>query len=705
MQQQQTPVKTGLLELLKKTSGGQFVIPVYQRNYIWTAFKEVKQYLNDLEDILNKKYKSHFFGIIIYLDTRINFSTNEFSIIDGQQRLTTTFLILYAIKRLMLEKGDNVSAQALENQYLINQYADEGHKFKLKPLVSDDDVFVQIVNGEEDKISNKNSNVYKNYVYIYSWLNKLLSTFSFNDILLAIEELYIVCIPVTSEDGPQRIFESINSTGAKLMASDLIRNYILMDVENSLQEKLYDIYWKKIEEKVSSDPKKLEGFFRIFLACKELYLVSINSIYEVFKDWFNDTLSKCSVEGILNEILEYAKIYNLIYIAPPSQIEKEIQSSLIEFRKNLTIMPAPLLMELYKIHLSNDENGHPLISKEQYSEVVTIINAYIVRRSICAIDTSDITRLFPTLLKDILDDCSGDYKNLIEILKKNLINKNRGKSAAMPTDEQVRNYLKTANVYNNRVTLKVIFDHLETLNNTAPVDLSKLSIEHLMPQTPTEEWYKALNTDKDTYDSYLNKIGNLTLASKNDNSKMRNNIFDYKKDVLKGTNHIVLNQDVFDKESWTLEEIDKRTDILIEKFISSYPYYSAADSFISKKNIYLNSNSISATAILYEENSTVEVQEGSQIAKFSEETLDNLRSLFGDLLDNEIIKEVLGDENIGGVFIKPYIFGANKKNSTGLSSSAGFILGGSRNGWEYWKDENGVPLKEDKEMYDLLRAK
>lgn len=62
------PRKVGILDLLIGSSGAQFVIPVYQRNYTWKANSEVKQYLEDLENILNGRYKSHFLGIFIYLE-------------------------------------------------------------------------------------------------------------------------------------------------------------------------------------------------------------------------------------------------------------------------------------------------------------------------------------------------------------------------------------------------------------------------------------------------------------------------------------------------------------------------------------------------------------------------------------------------------------------------------------------------------------
>ena len=114
----------------------------------------------------------------------------------------------------MIKKGLVDDAQRIENRFLTNQYVADKLKFKLKPLVSDDEVYRQIVNEQFDEITNKASNVYKNFSWINDHLEELLKTYSFNDILIALDKLYVVCIPVNKDDSPQKIFESINSTGA-----------------------------------------------------------------------------------------------------------------------------------------------------------------------------------------------------------------------------------------------------------------------------------------------------------------------------------------------------------------------------------------------------------------------------------------------------------------------------------------------------------
>ena len=136
------PRRVGLMELLMSSTGCQFVIPVYQRNYSWGEEREVKQYLNDLSHVLSKEYKNHFMGILIYLEKSIDFSTRELSVIDGQQRLTTVFLTIYAIREVFKNNGKLDRVQQLDGQYLTNPFHKDKIKYKLKPLVSDDDVYV-----------------------------------------------------------------------------------------------------------------------------------------------------------------------------------------------------------------------------------------------------------------------------------------------------------------------------------------------------------------------------------------------------------------------------------------------------------------------------------------------------------------------------------------------------------------------------------
>ena len=686
----QAPKKTGLMELILQSQGSQFVIPVYQRNYTWTCGKEVKQYFEDLKEVLRGNYDKHFMGIMIYLDTPISFSSREFSVIDGQQRLTTTFLLLYAIKEIMLSRGMNQEADALNNQYLINPYAVDKLKYKLKPLVADDEVYLKIVTGNISDITETTSNVYKNYLWLKENIEGLLGQFSLNDILMAMNKLYIVCVPISQDDYPQKIFESINATGAKLTASDLIRNFMLMPILSDKQEEFYAKYWKRLEDLLSNDSKKLEAFFRLYLATKNKTLPNKNAVYSVFVEWFNKNKDVLGIEGIFKDIIKYAEYYYIIYKQDIKTVDKIIRNSVREFRYILSEMPAPLFMELYSL----TQQG--LVSLDQFDEIMKLTNTYLIRRALCGLDTSDITRLFPSLLNDVLNECAKDYSKLISSFKRNLVNKNKGNSMEMPNDEKLYNSVINANMYNLRITVRMFFDKLELSGNSAPVDLSALSIEHLMPQTPTAEWFTELGVDEETYQRNLHRLGNLTLATKPDNSKMQNKVWQYKNEILSSTAHLKMNKELLQKDKWTIADIEDRTQELIKQIQTLYPYFEANGDTVVKYPIYLEAKGIFATGKFYEDDGSVEIDEGSVINTNFENasSYPDIEDLRQELLSDGII----GETESGLCFLKNYIFYPHSLNTTALSATASLILHGSRNGWEYWHFDSGEPLNSNRTL-------
>lgn len=686
----QPPVRTGLLDFLKNSNGCQFVIPVYQRNYTWTAGKEVKQYLDDLKSVLTGEYSNHFLGIIIYLDTPIDFATREFSVIDGQQRLTTTFLILYAIKAIMKEQEATEAINNLEGQFLTNPFASNSRiKYKLKPLVSDDDVYQFIVKDKIDQIVNQESKIYKNYIYILDYIRKLNESYDYNQILLALNELYVVCIPLSSEDNAQKIFESINATGVKLTASDLIRNFLLMDLDSEKQEEYYRNYWMELEKYLSDDSRKLEGFFRFYLAIKNKTLPNKNAVYKEFVNWYKSQEHDLGREGIFKDVIKFARYYFEIYHKDINGLEKELRNSVSEFRKILSDMPAPLLMGFYDLYDRME------ITALQLSELIYVVNNYLMRRALCDIDTSSITRSFAPLLKDVEEDCKGNYQNIVDILKKNLVFKNINNGMYVPDNKQLYDMVVNSNMYKIKSTLRVFFDKLEHENNPAPVDLEELNIEHLMPQTPTEKWYEHLNIDEETYQRNVNRLGNLTLAAKVDNSKMQNKIWDYKNEILSSTSHLTINQSILEKDKWDIEEIDRRTNTLIEEINRIFPYPQANEEILRVEEIFITTNGIKASANFYIDNGDVEILEGSELYDFANaENYPEIEELRQELLDDGIIY----DNGQRLVFKKSFMVNAKIKSRSALSSSADLILHGSRNGWECWTNIEGKPLSQVTEI-------
>lgn len=186
----------------------------------------------------------------------------------------------------------------------------------------------------------------------------------------------------------------------------------------------------------------------------------------------------------------------------------------------------------------------------------------------------------------------------------------------VPDNKQIYDLVINANMYKNKTALRIFLDKLEHDNNPAPVNLSSLSIEHLMPQTPTKQWIEELNITEDEYQRNLNKLGNLTLAAKSDNSKMRNNPWEYKNEILKSTSHLIINQEILEKEQWNIEEINDRTEVLISEINRLFPYPETSDKFIKKEEIFIKTTKVKAAAYLYLDTGDVEILQGSELYKF-----------------------------------------------------------------------------------------
>lgn len=156
----------------------------------------------------------------------------------------------------------------VKHGFLINVGLDDEPKMKLKQVESDSGVYEKIIMQEEFREdaftdAEKQSNVYRNYSFFKERI--LQSSVNIQDLYNAIFKLEIIDVCLTTED-PQEVFESMNSTGKSLTNTDLLRNYLLMDLTHSKQEKLYKKYWSQIEKNVGT--KLMEQYMVHYLIMK-----------------------------------------------------------------------------------------------------------------------------------------------------------------------------------------------------------------------------------------------------------------------------------------------------------------------------------------------------------------------------------------------------------------------------------------------------
>ncbi|GAA6837724.1 DUF262 and DUF1524 domain-containing protein [Helicobacter pylori] len=548
--------KNTLLKFIKDNQKNQLVIPIYQRLYSWEK-EQCKQLWDDIIKIGgNDKMDGHFIGSILYVLDSITHSNNALLIIDGQQRLTTITLLLTALKNHL---SDEVKRKEIENRYLINSDKDGDKKFRLILSESDKDTLLSLIDKDRRKPSEPSSKIMENFKLFEEWISK--NTDKLETIFKGLEKLMIVEIALEKEkDDPQLIFESMNSKGMELAQTDLIRNYIVMETETEKQEGFYNKYWRAMEENFKQDKKLFDWFVRHYLTIKTREIPNISKVYVALKDY--QQKERIGIEDLLKDLQKYCGYFcRIVFKKEDYKDLNKALGFLVDLEMDVIY---PLLLELYS------DYSDRVLSKQDFIPIIALIESYICRRAVCGLDTNSLNKVFPSFTKHIQKD---EYFKSLKAHFGYLTEKQR-----FPNNDEFKDRLITIDFYNKfKKKTKCFLERLENFDTGEPVDTKGLTIEHIMPQTlteDTEEWERDLGENfQEIHDKYLHTIGNLTLTGYN--SEYSNRSFQEKRDMEKGFKNspLRLNQGLRDNlESFGEEEIKKRANDLADLALKIWTY-------------------------------------------------------------------------------------------------------------------------------------
>ncbi|GAA7684963.1 DUF262 and DUF1524 domain-containing protein [Helicobacter pylori] len=538
-----------LLEFFEQNQTNQFVIPIYQRLYSWGK-EQCKQLWDDIIKIGgNDKMNGHFIGSILYVLDGNTHSNNPLLIIDGQQRLTTITLLLIALRN---HSSDEVKRKEIES-YLINSGNDGDKKFRLILSESDKDTLLFLIDKNKRKPSEPSSKIMENFKLFEEWIRK--NTDKLETIFKGLDKLMIVWIALKKgKDDPQLIFESMNSKGIDLTQTDLIRNYILMGLEPEKQEIFYKKYWRAMEEDFKQNETLFNQFVRHYLTIKTREIPNINKVYEAFKRYQQER--GIETEVLLQDLQKYCEYF--CQIAFKKEADKDLNKAL-SFLVDLEMdVVYPLLLELY----SDYSDG--VLSKQDFIPIIYLTESYICRRAVCGLGTNSLNKVFASFTKKINKD---EYFKSLKAHFGYLTEKQR-----FPNNDEFKKLFITIDFYNFK-RKKYFFERLENFDTKEPVNTKECTIEHIMPQTLTEEWKRDLGENfQAIHDKYLHTIGNLTLTGYN--QEYSNNSFQEKRDMEKGFEQspLRLNQSLKDLESFGEKEIEKRANDLADFALKIWTY-------------------------------------------------------------------------------------------------------------------------------------
>ncbi|WP_202146183.1 DUF262 and DUF1524 domain-containing protein [Helicobacter pylori] len=541
---------TPLLKFIKDNQKNQLVIPIYQRVYSW----EKEQCKELWDDIIktggDDKMDRHFIGSILYALDGITHSDNALLIIDGQQRLTTITLLLIALRDHWSDKRKEI-----EDHYLINSDKDGDKKFRLILSDSDKDTLLYLIDKNRREPSKLSSKIVENFKLFEEWISK--NTNKLETIFKGLEKLMIVYIALEKGKGdPQLIFESMNSKGMELAQTDLIRNYIVMETEIEKQEGFYNKYWRAMEEEFEQSKRKdlFNKFVRHYLTIKTREIPNINKVYAAFKDYRQK--EGIAIEDLLKDLQKYCGYFCQIVFK--KEADKDLNKAL-GFLVDLEMdVVYPLLLELY----SDYSDG--VLYKDDFRRSIALIESYIFRRAVCGLGTNSLNKVFPSFTKHIQ---KNEYFESLKAHFGYLTEKQR-----FPNNDKFKDCFITIDFYKFQKN-RYFFERLENFDTKERVYTHEYTIEHIMPQTLTEEWERDLGENfKEIHDKYLHKIGNLTLTGYN--PKYSNKSFQEKRDMEKGfkDSPLRLNQSLRDLESFGEEEIKKRANDLADLALKIWTY-------------------------------------------------------------------------------------------------------------------------------------
>ncbi len=555
----------------------QFIIPIYQRNYNW----QIPNCQTLLDDIIftetqstREKKTIHFIGSIVYVfcgsHKSIDADTNELTIIDGQQRLTTINILYVALYRFA--KNNNLKeADFIYNQILTNQYVEKDeNKLKLKQAENNEEAFKAILNNTEDNLKQKQqySNIITNFEFFY----KKIDINTFFNIYNGLKRLFFVEISLERDkDDPQRIFESLNSTGLDLSQSDLIRNFILMDLKQKEQDAIYHQIWNPIEENTkdpNSSESKAPDFIRDYLTLKTKQISKKDRVYQDFKKLYSnkkDDSYKQELENIKAFSIHYRKLINP---NPKTVDDIEIRMELENIRELEIGVANPFLLQIL------DDYEDRLIDKEILIKILRLVQSFVWRRFVVNLPTNALNKIFMSLYDEI--DQENYYDSLcIALLRK-------GGSGKFPNNQEVKRNLENLNLYDSAKKNKnYFFKMLENYNNREYVDTANdsITIEHIFPINPDKQWKQDLSNEdyEDFQSNKLHTIANLTLSG--NNSALGNRPFAEKRDMNRDNqeqgyrySRLWLNDYLKQQDCWNIAKYNERLTIIYERFLKIWQY-------------------------------------------------------------------------------------------------------------------------------------
>ncbi len=424
--------ETKLQDIIEGTK--QYVIPLFQRSYSWTN-KEWDILWKDLIELCEAETpRTHFIGSIVNMPTvSVPEGVAKYLLIDGQQRLTTVFIILILLRNHARQRQRQEFADEINNTLLVNPYKRDNDYYKIMPTQTDRETYKNFINGKPNETDNQ---LTKAHDFFDKKLRQI--TLDHEKLKKVITSYFsVVSIVLDADDNPYLVFESLNAKGRPLTQSDLIRNYFFMRIHVDKQDEVYKQYWQPMQLALQD---VLTEYIRHFLM-RNGKVVNQTDVYYALKE----VVSATNAVSYLGDLAKFSAYYQrLIY--PEFESDKEIQKYFRRLNRIEVTTAYPMLLNIYGDYSEN------MISRDDFVSILKTLENYLIRRFVCNVPTSQLNKIFPGVYPQLVANHSD---NPAEGFKMILQGKN------YPKDSEFRSRFKETKFYGagtRQIKTKLVLD-------------------------------------------------------------------------------------------------------------------------------------------------------------------------------------------------------------------------------------------------------
>jgi hypothetical protein len=575
----------------------RYLVPLYQRPYVWDEEHQWEPLWDDISALLQHQeieggdHWSHFLGaIVLEQEQTAPGEIPRFTVIDGQQRLTTLQILLAATATALAAAGAEDDAALLRELTNNNPRKAKGDDcLKVWPTNVNRSAFVAVMAPEgppPDREDDPANLIDEAFAYFEkkcaAYLAEGGDARSERLRVTLCDLLKVVSIALDRDDNAQVIFETLNARGTPLLALDLVKNAVFAranredDDSDLLYEEVWrpqldQDYWREERRQGRLNRPRGELFLVHWLVMRLAKAVPATELFPTFRQRI--LTEGVEAEPLVRELCRDAAVLRSFDTPEPHTPEAEFFARL-EVLDAGTVLPVVLL--LFR---------SPEVSEAVRRRALRILESWLSRRALMRLTTRNYNQLVPQLVGRMQNDLeSADGVLLAELAGRG------GEISRWPGDEEFREFVETQSVYGSVsqerlvMALATVEAHQYT-NKTDLVEIpGKLSIEHLMPREWAPNWplpdvtfgsfwetAKQQDVAEEQREERINRLGNLTIVTSPLNSSLSNGPWRAKRAALNHHSRLLLNGRLSELNTWDEEAIDERGAWLADQLIEVWP--------------------------------------------------------------------------------------------------------------------------------------